>query len=286
MGLQGTCMKLIEVLWKVLEKCGIFVSMNMNIKRDDRQVVWLEPIEHVYIHRDTQKHYKSVTTTLASVEPHFDADAVSLAISKQNDKAPAKNPLYVGKTQEQILDYWQELNDTANEYGTHIHETIETYLLKKKFWFPKDELQQAAIAGYESLKVDEGQMMYPERIMFSEYYELAGTADLVIDIDDVFFDVGDWKTNKAFHYWNQFGNQTMLKPFEHIQNCQYGIYSLQLSVYAYMYELEFPHKKCRHIWIGYWDKETTEMRRIPIPYLKHDAKRLLELHKYNTQMAI
>ena len=258
--------------------------MNMNIKVWEGPV-YLEPIAHVYIHRDTGVKYKSVTTTLASVEPHFDAEAVSLAISKQNDLSPSKNPDYVGLTQEQILDHWQWLNDTANEYGTHIHETIEEYLLKKKFWFPTDELQIKAIEGYESLNVDEGIMMYPERIMFSEQYELAGTADLVIDIDEVFFDIGDWKTNKAFHFWNQFGNQTLLKPFEHIQNCQYGIYSLQLSTYAYMYELE-TGKMCRHIWVGYWDKEIEKMSRIPIPYLKHDAKRLLEIHKYNTQMAI
>jgi len=258
--------------------------MNANIKVWEGPV-YLEPIEHIYFHRESGARYKSVTTTLAVVEPHFDTQGVSLAISKQRDTDPKKNPVYVGMNQDQILDYWQFLNDTANEYGTAVHEHIETYLLKKKFWFPKDPLEIAAVKGYDSLEVDEGIMMYPERIMFSEYYKLAGTADLVIDIDEVFFDVGDWKTNKAFHFYNQFGNQTLKKPFEHIQNCQYGIYSLQLSTYAYMYELE-TGRMCRHIWIGYWDKITETMSRIPIPYLKHDAKRLLELHKYNTEMAI
>ena len=47
--------------------------------------VYLEPIAHKYHHRVTGKIYKSVTTTLSSIEPHFDAEAVSLAITKQLD---------------------------------------------------------------------------------------------------------------------------------------------------------------------------------------------------------
>lgn len=258
--------------------------MNSNIKLWEGPV-YLEPIEHVYIHRDTGARYRSVTTTLSSIEPHFDTEGVSMAIARQRDDDPNKNPIYIGWNQDQILDYWKELNDTANEYGTFVHESIETYLLKHKWWFPKDPLQQAAIAGYDSLEVDEGRMMYPERIMFSEEYELAGTADLIIDIDDVYFDCGDWKTNKAFHYWNPYGNETLLKPFDHLQNCQYSIYTLQLSIYCYMYELE-TGRKCRHIWIGYWDKKTETMSKIPITYLKKEAKQVLEIHKYKTQMAI
>lgn len=252
--------------------------MNMNIKIWEGPV-WLEPVEHVYIHRDTNVKYKSVTTVLQMVEPHFDSQGVAEAIYRQRDDV--KNPKYVGMDVDQILDYWQELNDTANEYGTHVHETIETYLLKNKLWFPKDELQKKVIAGYESLEVDEGIMMYPERIMFAEEYNLAGTADLVIDIDDTFFDIGDWKTNKAFNFWNPYGFETLLKPFDHLQNCQWSVYTLQLSTYAYMYELE-TGRKCRHIWIGYWDKEKESMTRIPIMYLKTEAKKLLEMYKYKT----
>lgn len=252
--------------------------MNMNIKIWEGPV-WLEPVEHVYIHRNTNVKYKSVTTVLQMVEPHFDSQGVAEAIYRQRDDA--KNPKYVGMDVDQILDYWQELNDTANEYGTHVHETIETYLLKNKLWFPQDELQKKVIAGYESLEVDEGIMMYPERIMFAEEYNLAGTADLVIDIDDTFFDIGDWKTNKAFNFWNPYGFETLLKPFDHLQNCQWSVYTLQLSTYAYMYELE-TGRKCRHIWIGYWDKEKESMTRIPIMYLKTEAKKLLEMYKYKT----
>lgn len=245
--------------------------------------VYLEPIKHQYHHRYTKKIYSSVTQTLHSLVNVFDSDAVSTAISKQ--PADKRKPEYVGLSKQQILDYWQFLNDEANEYGTKVHEMIEEYLLKDKFLFPKDPLHQTVIKAYDDMNVDEGECVWPERIMFSEEHELAGTADLIIDIDKVFFDVGDWKTNRVFNYYDDFGFKTLKKPLDHLQDCHYSTYSVQLSIYAYMYELE-TGRKCRQIWIGYWDKKLETLVKIPIMYLKNEARKVLELHKYNKQFAI
>lgn len=245
--------------------------------------VFLEPIEHKYHHRVTGKIYKSVTTTLASIEPHFDAEGVSLAITKQLDTL--KQERYIGLNQQQILDYWQMLNDEANIYGTKVHDIVERYLLADKWYFPPENadgvFEQKVIDGYNLLKIDEGRAMWPERILFSEEYELAGTSDLIIDIDDVFFDVGDYKTNRVFNFYNPFGFETLHKPFDHLQSCQWSIYCLQLSVYAYMYELEFPKRKCRQIYVLYWDKTKEMFEKIQIMYLKKEAKQLIEMHHYN-----
>ena len=250
--------------------------------------VFLEPIQHKYHHRVTGKTYKSVTTTLTSIEPHFDSEAVSLAIANQMDSN--KQERYIGLSQEQILEFWQMLNDEANVYGSKVHDIVERYLLANKWYFPFDlypddtelaEFETKVIEGFEALGMDEGIAMWPERIMFAEEYELAGMSDLVIDIDEVFFDVWDWKTNREFNFFNPFGNETLFKPFDHLQSCQWSVYTLQLSVYAYMYELEFPKRKCRQICIGYWDKEKMSFEKIQIMYLKHEAKKLIEMHHYN-----
>jgi hypothetical protein len=242
--------------------------------------VYLEPIEHVYIHRDTGVKYNSVTKAIARIEPHFDSEAVSLAIVNQLDNV--KQERYIGMTQTQILDYWQMLNDEANVYGTKVHDIVERYLKANKWWFPEDEFSKKVIEGYNNLNIDEGIGMQPERIMFSEEFQLAGMSDLIVDINQTFFDVGDWKTNRVFNFYNPYGYETLHKPFDHLQNCQWSIYTIQLSVYAYMYEME-TGKKCRQIWVGYWDKTIETFQKIQIMYLKHEARKLLELHKYNTQ---
>jgi len=244
--------------------------------------VYLEPIEHVYIHRDSGKRYSSVTQTIHNLVNPFDEEAVAEAISKQ--PLSRRKPIYHNMTKELILEYWQQLNDEANEYGTLIHELIEDYLYKDGLLFPKVDLHKRILRAYDALDVDEGECIWPERIMFSEEHELAGTADLIIDIDDVYFDVGDWKTNKEFNFYDSFGHKTMKKPLDHLQDCHYSIYTVQLSIYAYMYELE-TGRKCRQMWIGYWDREKETIIKIPIMYLKNEAKKVLDLHKFNTQFA-
>ena len=47
-----------------------------------QSVVYLEPIEHVYIHKKTKQKFKSVTTVLSMLEPEFNSEQVALAISK------------------------------------------------------------------------------------------------------------------------------------------------------------------------------------------------------------
>lgn len=244
--------------------------------------VYLEPIAHVYIHRDTDQRFSSVTQLIHALVNPFDEDAVSLAIFKQ--PLSRKKEKYQGMSQQQILDYWHFLNDEANEYGTKIHELIEEYLFKHKVLFPTEELDKRILKAYDELEVDEGETIWPERIMFSPEHGLAGTADLVIDIDDVYFDIGDWKTNREFNFFDSFGHKTMKKPLDHLQDCHYSIYSVQLSIYAYMYEIE-TGRKCRQIWIGYWDREKQTIIKIPIMYLKHEAKKVLDFHKYKSQFA-
>lgn len=244
--------------------------------------VYLEPIEHKYHHRVTGEIFKSVTTAIKLIEPEFDADAVAEAITHQADNV--KQERYIGLNKTQILDFWQMLNDEANIYGTRVHNIVEKYLLANKWYYPDDSeeglFEQKVIDGYNNLKVDEGIKMRPECILFAEKYLLAGMSDLVVDIDPVFFDVGDWKTNRVFNFFNPYGYETLLPPFEHLQNCQWSIYTIQLSVYALMYELE-TGRKCRQIWVGYWDKTKETFEKIQIMYLKHEAKKLMEMHYYN-----
>jgi hypothetical protein len=177
---------------KNAKKCCIFVEIKNNIMAKLYEgPVYLEPIEHVYIHRETGKKYTSVTKVISTIEEEFDTEAVAQAIVNQSDEA--KQDRYIGMSKDRIIEYWQEINDEANEYGTNVHEIVERYLLANKWYFPDDEFEEKVIRAYDAMEIDEGTALWPERIMFSEKYELAGTTDVLVDIDDVFFDIGDWK---------------------------------------------------------------------------------------------
>lgn len=234
-------------------------------------VVFLEPIEHVYIHRFTEQKYKSVTTVLSMLEPEFPAEDIALAISRQPDID--RKPEYRGMSQEDILTEWQRINDEANEYGTSVHELLERYLLADRIYFPKSDFERETILKFQKIDPMRNGTIYPETVLFSEKYSLAGTADIIEDCDD-YFNVWDFKTNKKVEYISQYGHW-LNKPVSHLSDCQYNIYALQMSIYAYMFQME-TKKKVGRMGLFYLNPQTSEFEVIPVPYMGLEAKKILD----------
>ena len=242
----------------------------MSGKRDSK--VWLEPEEHVYIHKDTNVKYKSVTTVLSMLEPDFPAEEVALRISQQPDDK--RNPKYSGMTQQDILVEWKRINDEANEYGTEVHEILERYLLADKVYIPKSEYESEIITKFQKIDPMTKGDIYPETILFSEKHNLAGTADIIEDCGD-YFNVWDFKTNKKIDYVSNYGHW-LNAPLTYLSDCQYNIYSLQMSIYAYMFQME-TGKKVGRMALFYLNPEKDyEFEIIPVPYMGLEAKRVLD----------
>lgn len=237
-------------------------------KRDS--VVFLEPVEHVYIHKFTNEKFKSVTTVLGMLEPKFNAEEIALAI--QNQLPENKKEQYQNMTKDEILAEWKRINDEANEYGTEIHEIMEKYLLADKIYIPKNDYERDLILKFQEIDPMTTGRIYPETILFSEKYKLAGTADIIEDCGD-YFNVWDWKTNKKFRFISEY-NHWLNPPVSHLSDCQYNIYALQLSIYAYMFQME-TKKKVGRLGIFYYDKEKG-FKLVPLPYMGLEAKAILD----------
>lgn len=238
-------------------------------KRDS--IVWLEPIEHKYIHKLTGEKFKSVTTVLGMLEPEFNSEQVALAISQQDPSR--KKEKYQNMSQEEILVEWKRINDEANAYGTEIHEIMERYLLANKIYFPKNDYERGLITQFQEIDPMVTGTIYPETILFSEKHKLAGTADIIEDCGD-YFNVWDWKTNKEFRFISEY-NHWLNTPVSHLSDCQYNVYSLQLSIYAYLYQLE-TKKKVGRLGIFYLNPKLNKFQLIPLPYMGLEAKKVLD----------
>jgi hypothetical protein len=241
----------------------------MSKKRESK--VYLEPVEHVYIHKFTKEKFKSVTTVLSMLEPKFNAEEIALAI--QNQDPTKKKEQYQNMSQEEILAEWKRINDEANEYGTEIHEIMERYLLADKIYIPKNDYERELILKFQEIDPMTTGTIYPETILFSEKHKLAGTADIVEMCDD-HFNIWDWKTNKKFNYISKYGHW-LNKPVSHLSDCQYSVYSLQLSIYAYLLQLE-TKKKVGRMGVFYLNPETDKFELIPVIYLGREAKDVLD----------
>ena len=151
-------------------------------------VVYLEPVEHKYYHKVTGESFKSVTTVLGMLEPEFNSEQIALAISMQDPSK--KKEQYQNMSQEEILAEWKRINDEANEYGTEIHEIMERYLLADKIYIPKNDYEREIILKFQKVDDMSGDI-YPETILFSEKYKIAGTCD-ILEIKDGYFNHRFW----------------------------------------------------------------------------------------------
>jgi len=176
-------------------------------------------------------------------------------------------------SQEEILAEWKRINDEANAYGTEIHEIMERYLLANKIYFPKNDYEKGLITQFQEIDPMVTGTIYPETILFSEKHKLAGTADIIEDCGD-YFNVWDWKTNKNFRFMSDYGHW-LNPPVSHLSDCQYNVYALQLSIYAYLYQLE-TKKKVGRLGIFYLNPELNKFQLIPLPYMGLEAKKVLD----------
>jgi hypothetical protein len=238
-------------------------------KRDS--LVYLEPIEHKYHHKKSGEVFKSVTTVLSMLEPPFNSEEVALAI--QNQDPSKKKEQYQNMSQEEILAEWKRINDEANVYGTEIHEILERYLLADKIYIPQNDYERKIISKFQEIDPMTTGTIYPETILFSEKYKLAGTSDIIEDCGD-YFNVWDFKTNKKLRYISEY-KHWLNKPVSHLSDCQYSVYSLQLSIYAYMYQQE-TKKKVGRMGLFYLNPETDKFELIPVIYLGREAKDVLD----------
>jgi len=238
-------------------------------KRDS--LIYLEPIEHKYHHKESGEVFKSVTTVLSMLEPPFNSEEVALAI--QNQDPSKKKEQYQNMSQEEILTEWKRINDEANVYGTEIHEILERYLLADKIYIPQNDYERKIISKFQEIDPMTTGTIYPETILFSEKYKLAGTSDVIEDCDD-YFNVWDFKTNKKLRYISEY-KYWLNKPVSHLSDCQYSVYSLQLSIYAYLFQLE-TRKKVGRLGLFYLNPELDKFELIPVPYLGLEAKAVLD----------
>ena len=168
------------------------------------------------------------------LEPEFPAEEVAYRISQQADNV--RKPEYRGMDQQQILAEWKRINDEANEYGTEVHEILERCLLADKIYIPKSDYEREIITKFQKIDPMTKGTICPETILFSEKHELAGTADIIEDCGD-YFNVWDFKTNKKINYVSDYGHW-LNPPLTYLSDCQYNIYGLQMSIYAYMFQME------------------------------------------------
>lgn len=231
--------------------------------------VVLDHDSHVYTNTDTGEIYTSVTTFIGAYKKPFDKDKWSKHVANRD-----------GLSQEEVLNKWSQITTTSQNWGTNVHLIMENYIKYKKIEKGYEDFIDSFVKKTKGVILPDSDIL-SEELLYSHEHKLAGTADLIVVSGNIFH-VLDFKTNKKFNYINKY-NEYFYEPIDHLPQCEFTTYTIQLSIYAWMYE-QLTKKKCSGLKVFYLRDFNDKIfwQEIPMLYAKDTVNTLLEDRKKKT----
>lgn len=226
---------------------------------------------HSYLNPFTKEIYISATQLLSKFKKPFDKEATSKRIAEREKV-----------TQDVILARWKKMNDDSKVYGQTVHKVIEDYNKHGEVTPGYEELldEYKAFLIKHSLLVDtQKSSLLVEEKLHNHNYKLAGTADMIRIEPEGGFSIFDLKTNKKFNLYSAYA-EYMLKPLSHLTVSEYTTYSLQLSLYAYMYQ-NMTGMRVNQLGVMYYERESKKFNYYAMPYLRSDVINMLDYYAEN-----
>jgi len=210
--------------------------------------------------------YISTTTFLNKFKKPFDTEYHAARVAKNKDTTP-----------EAVKAAWKQLTVDAQEKGKSAHKAMENYIKYGETDTDYLDLIKGLNRSIENYTYTE---KHAESLLWNDNARIAGTADIILENKDTFY-ILDFKTNKRFNFRNRYGER-LLPPLDHLDYCEFTIYTLQLSLYAYMKQ-ELTGKHCGGMKILYLSQNSFEKSRywrdINIFYCRETIENLLKQRK-------
>lgn len=171
----------------------------------------------------------SVTTLIHALTEPFDAPSQAIKSSRN------KKSKWYNMTPQEIQAAWIGENNRSTELGIWYHNKKELELYQTA----DTQVYKPIISNGKKVASDQRltEGIYPEHLIYLQSAGICGQSDIVEVRDNKLY-IRDHKTNKEIvkkSYVNWEGSsKKMLKPFAHLDDCNFIHYSLQLSIYAFM----------------------------------------------------
>jgi ATP-dependent exoDNAse (exonuclease V) beta subunit len=201
-----------------------------NVHPRDKYVQFDEPT-HIYTVKGETAGYISVTKFIHEFFPHFDADKI---ITKMMQSKKWTDSKWYGMTREEIKATWNANGADASTKGTAIHLAIEQFLNGATSIIDTEVKTTPEWRYFMNFWNTMGKDFEPYRTeweVWSEEYRLTGSIDMIFRRkSDGKFVIYDWKRSKEIKIDNQ---ERGYYPLDHLGNCNYWIYTLQLNIYRW-----------------------------------------------------
>lgn len=211
-------------LWDKLmtsEKTPSFIDPNIVLREED----------HTYLLNGEDLGFTSATTIIHNFFPPFEPQKVAAGLLKY--------PKYRGRTVKDILEEWEE----TNKVGSLVHWELEQYAISRRE--PTHYRAQHGRKWLDKLIARNMYRLWPEVILYDKERKICGTTDLILEeIKTGHLHVMDYKCIRMLRF-KSFDNEHGIHPITaKLMNCNFIIYSIQLSLYRYW--LETLHNRIVH----------------------------------------
>lgn len=197
-------------------------------------LVELDKFNNVVFHDDTHSYYigdktlTSTTTLIKQFVKPFDTEGHSQRYALKN-----------GLSVEEVLAEWDFKRESSASKGTELHKYAELKFASKAYNPSEEDLPLKLREMADKFHSDSIGRLIPIR---SEL--VIGDTELLIGgmIDQLFYNVKadeiqiwDYKTNKEINTYSKYKSK-MTNGLNHLQECEYNTYSLQLAIYKKIIE--------------------------------------------------
>jgi ATP-dependent exoDNAse (exonuclease V) beta subunit len=232
---------------------------------------------HIYFNENGDE-YTSVTRLVKKYEPYKDWDEIAKNYAKKHKKDV-----------EEVKAQWKKAKDDSIDRGHSYHKDQEA-----KYPEGPITIGDKTTYVYTSPLVDDVKVskdlknlpdgIYPELIVYSDRYKVAGQADYVEKYNNTLI-VHDYKTNKvieeeSYKHWKT-GHRMMSPPLNNLMDSNYWHYALQLNIYMFFLKSHNPGCSIGDMILKHYGHDldfwgNPKIKNYTLPNLQSDVKRMLD----------
>jgi len=170
----------------------------------------------------------SVTTLLSKFKKPFETNIIAARYASKN-----------GLNTADVIQEWEDIKNASTSKGTEVHKYAELLFSSKHY-----DVDKSTGAQNLTWMIDNFYKDYINKLLLVRAELVVGDLDLRICgmLDKLFYNVNDselqiwdYKTNKEINTYSKYKNK-MTNGLEHLAECEYNTYSLQLGVYKKIIE--------------------------------------------------
>lgn len=245
--------------------------------------------DHIY-QDDAERRFTSVTTLLHNLEPVKNWKTIAkryatkvgkeLAIVEAEWKKEKDDSIVRGK------DYHSLRQKALNTVGVVQRKGV---LCDVRFFKASEHESQGSMIIQPDFRL-QNNTVYTEFMVWDEESLICGMMDEVEVINNT-INVNDHKTNKEIKkegfYVKNIGRQKLIGPVSHLDDCNWSIYCLQLSLYMYLLWKKNKHLKIGKLTLNHVqfdrDGKVTGVVAHDVPYLRTEVKAIIEWWKLKSK---